>query len=200
MPFFAGGPAWQMSVGNDIEELVHAGTWPTYQERLNVTWRSENAFAFDGFAKVYGSGCTAGEGSAGPFGCSNRKPSAKRLLLVFPNVSAGETVGLADGGPDESCVVTGCPLYFPIAASRARTLQAGREEVFVTVFIPIDAEDDPATIAGGVRSTITDARAHVWMRLPVQGRSESTVEVAASFQLRGAKKESGWTVQRGRGS
>lgn len=110
-----------MSVDNDIEELVHAGAWPVSQERLNVIWRSTNAFEFDGFAAVYREGCSAGQGSTGPFGCSNRKPSAVRMVLVFPNLTADESVGLAESGDDSTCgAKQSCPLYFPSAASRTR--------------------------------------------------------------------------------
>lgn len=35
-----------------------------------------------------------------------------RLVLVFPNLTAGEVVGLAEGQPDASCAAEQtCPLY-----------------------------------------------------------------------------------------
>jgi hypothetical protein len=52
-----GGPSWQMSVDNDLSELIHAGAWPAAWRRLNVTWRQGNAFEFDGFAEAYTTGC-----------------------------------------------------------------------------------------------------------------------------------------------
>ena len=183
---WVGGPSWDMSVGNDVQQLVHARAWPTYQERLNVTWRARGAFEFDGFAQVYNSGCTAGEGSAGSSGCAGRTPSAKRLLLVFPNCSSEEKVGLAvGGGPTDQG-----PLYFPLAASRTRVLQAGREEHFVSVLIPKEAQVDPATLANGTSTKMTGTTMEVTLQLPVVGR------VVVTVQLGGDRKEDGWRVRR----
>jgi hypothetical protein len=126
-----------------------------YQQRLNVTWCGTGAFEFDGFAQVYNSGCTAGEGSVGPFGCSGRTPSAMRLLLVFPNLTKGEQAALVAGGPLQGA------LYFPLAASRTRVLRAGQEEHFVSVLIPKEAHMDPAALASSISTSASETVMHV---------------------------------------
>ena len=45
---WVGGPAWSISVGNDVAELIHGGSWPASRERVNVTWRAADAFEFYG--------------------------------------------------------------------------------------------------------------------------------------------------------
>ena len=108
-----------------------------------------------------------------------------RLLLVFPNLTEDERVGLVPGGPVQGA------LYFPWAASRTRSLQAGREEHFVSVLIPKESQLYPAILASGVSMQVTGAAMQVSLQLPAVGR------VAVTFQLGGERKEDTWHVQRG---
>ena len=158
---------------------------------MTVFAHRRGAFEFDGFAEVYSSGCTAGQGSTGPFGCSGRHPSAVRLVLVFPGLVSGEAVGLAEGSHTAACAADqDCPLYFPTAASRSRVVRAGRDEVFVSVFIPNDARAAPAALAGGVSAVLTATRAEVTLV------DSSGAKMTVGVQLGGENKEAGWRVQR----
>ena len=159
---------------------------------MNVTWRQANAFEFDGFAEVYSSGCTAGQGSIGPFGCNTRQPSSVRLVLVFPNLTNDEMVGLAEGEPDSTCGQEGtCPLYFPRAASRTRVLRAGEEEHFVSVFLPNVAKVDPKLLADGVSVSLSSSHAEVSLASAIGGEKTRVL-----VQLGGEQKQDAWRVER----
>ena len=87
--------------------------------------------------------------------------------------------------------------YFPRAASRTRVLQAGREEHFVSVFLPNVAEADPKLLADGVSvSALSPTHAEVTLGSATGGGGQTRVRV----QLGGERKEDAWRVERTQGS
>ncbi len=113
-------------------------------------------------------------------------------MLVFPNLTSGETVGLAEGEPDSTCSREGTrPLYFPRAASRTRLLRADQEEHFVSVFLPNVVEADPKVLADGVSVALSPSNARITM-ISATGRGK----IQVSVRLGGEGKQDAWRVER----
>lgn len=88
--------------------------------------------------------------------------------------------------------------YFPRAASRTRVLRAGREEHFVSVFLPNVAEADPKLLADGVSvSALSPTHAEITLGSAATGGGGQT---RVRVQLGGERKEDAWRVERTQGS